>query len=82
MEMILNVPPIDLFLEFEIGRSYHRLQGMLEIPLYVSHGFGHIKEAKRAFEEAQLDDVEPDLCERRVPERKFRVNINKDWEET
>ena len=25
MEMILNIPPIDLFLEFEIGRSYHRL---------------------------------------------------------
>ena len=38
MEMILNVPPIDLFLEFEVGRSYHRLRGTLENPLYVSHG--------------------------------------------
>ena len=33
------------------------------------------KLAKRAFEEAQLDDVKPDLCERRVPERKFRVKM-------
>ena len=45
MEMILNVPLIDLFLEFEIGRSYHRLRGTLENPLYVSHGFGHIEAA-------------------------------------
>ena len=41
---------IDLFLEFEIGRSYHRLRGTLENPLYVSHSFGHIEAEKRAGE--------------------------------
>ena len=37
MEMILNVSLI------EIGRSYYRLRGTLESPLYVFHGFDHIK---------------------------------------
>ena len=74
--MILNVPPIDLFLEFEIGRSYHRLRGTLENPLYVSHGFGHIQAVRLAFKEAQLCDVEPDLWEWRVRKRKFQVKID------
>ena len=64
MEMILNILLIDLFLEFEIGRSYHWLRGTLKNPLYVSYGFGHIEVAKRAIKEAQLEDVEPDICKR------------------
>ena len=52
MEMILNATPIDLFLEFEIGRSYHRLSDTFKNPLYISHGFGHIEAARLAFKEA------------------------------
>ena len=60
--MIHNIPPIDLILEFEIGRSYHRLRGTLKNPLYVYHGSGHMEAVKRSFEEAQLDDVKPREC--------------------
>ena len=61
LEIILNVPPINLFLEFEVGRSYHRLRGTLKNPLYASHGICHIEAERLAFQEAQLDVVKPDL---------------------
>ena len=36
MEMLLGVPPLALFLEFEIGRPYLRLKDKLVGPLYPS----------------------------------------------
>ena len=64
--MTLNVPQLDLFLEFEVGRSYHRLRGELEGPLYPSDEFGHHARAKRIFEDAKVDKVVPDFCKTRV----------------
>ena len=71
--MILNVPPLDLFLEFEVGRSYLRLRGVLDSPLYPSSGFGHHARAKRKFEDAELDEVTPDFCEVRAGKRSLKM---------
>ena len=46
LEMVLNVPPLDLFLEFEVGRAYFLLREVLSGPLYPSAGFGHHAAAK------------------------------------
>ena len=47
------------------------LRETLESPLNVSHGLGHMAAARLVFEEEQLEDIEPDLCEQRVSKRKF-----------
>ena len=73
MEMVLNVPPLDLFIEFEVGRSYHRLGGVLKGPLYPSEDFGHHARAKRIFKDANLDEVVPDFCEARLGKRQYKV---------
>ena len=73
LEMVLNVPPLDLFLEFEVGRSYHRLRGLLDGPLYPSEDYGHHARAKRIFEDANLDEVVPDFCEVRLGKRYYKV---------
>ena len=74
MDMVLNVPPLDLFIEFEAGRSYFRLRDTLRSSsLYPPENIGHHAAAKAIFEAANLDEVEPDFCEVKAGKRAFRV---------
>ena len=73
MEMVLNVPPLDLFIEFEVGRSYFRLRNTLQGSLYPPDNLGHHAAAKEIFANANLDEVEPDFCETRAGKKGYRV---------
>ena len=78
MEVLLNVPPLDLFLEFEMGRSYLRLHPLLAEGSWYTSGTesGHVQACRNAFYEAELDRSIPNSCEVFVPNRqteKFQV---------
>ena len=75
LEMVLNVPPLDLFLEFEVGRSYFRLKDTLQGSSYPPDNIGHHAAAKAIFEAANLDEVEPDFCEVRSLKKGFRIKM-------
>ena len=75
MEMLLGVPPLDLFIEFEIGRSYLRLRAQLTGPLYPSDEWGHLGAAKRIFQTMGVDPERVDFCSERVDKRSFAVQL-------
>ena len=76
MDMLLNVPPLDLHIEFEVGRSYHRLRSTLSGKLYPPPTRGHHKAAKEIFEKARLDETIPDFCEIRLGKRSYKVKAS------
>ena len=67
LEVILNVPPLDLYLQFEISRSYVRLRDALVGPLYPDGSFGHLAAARDIFLSAGVDlGARDDIKEIRV----------------
>ena len=49
LEVLLNVPPLDLYLQYEISRSYVRLRDSLRGPLYPDGSIGHLAAARELF---------------------------------
>ena len=74
LNILMNVPPLDLFIKFEVRRSYFRLRDKVIPPLYADHyAPGHLRSARLLFEEMNLTEHEPDYCERLLDERLFFV---------
>ena len=73
LDVLLNVPPLDLYIKFEVGRSYHRLRGTLGGKLYPPDTRGHHRAAKQIFESARLQVSTPDFCELRAEQKRFLV---------
>ena len=78
MEMVLNVPPLDLFLQFEMGRSYFRLRDHLKSHRWYTQGeeAGHVQACENAFLEADLDNTVPDFCEELNINKSYTVKMN------
>jgi ribonuclease HI len=76
MNIVLNVPPLDLFIKFEVRRSYFRLEGMLRKRYYPSCEFGHHKAAKALYDEMELERATPDFTDELVYQQHFSPFIS------
>ena len=73
LDVIFNVLPLDIHIEFEITRSYLRLRDKLCGPLYPD---GHVKAARMAFESSEVVVGQRDEVDLVVPHRAFTVVKN------
>jgi ribonuclease HI len=76
LNIVLNVPPLDLFIKFEVRRSYFRLEGMLRKRYYPSCNYGHHKAAKALYDEMNIGRVTPDFTDEIIYPQRFKTAIS------
>jgi hypothetical protein len=60
LDVVLHVPPLDLYIRGEIIRSYYRLRDQLVGPHYKQVKRGHLAVAKALFTDCDLPDFPTD----------------------